>query len=456
MLKLCKLDKNRVLIQINNKVLDGIVASNSNLIDDIILSMKHEGILECLNNGFPDRRRHNSFIPLNFIMALAIASKMKSRMSLTDIPFAIRDHRTLAELGYAAINTTNENGWLKEGTIRHLLGKYEWNDLFDYYNDIVQKHIFKTNNIRPNIHILDCTKIKVNIDNENYEESSLAHDHNNNELFRGYKLSSLRGIIGDSGIIEEVRFGTASVHDIELSKDIILNSSCLNAGDILIMDRGFISRRLIKYLKEVKKVNVYIPMKKNMSEYQMALALAEELDDWQPHPTRANQMICHVPNVDSLWQGWDVEDNISLNAVVIWFEGTQSYAVITTTDMSKSAKEIVMTYELRPEIEEDFRQLKDFWKLEDFHSTKLNVISFHIVCVLFGYLFYQLYLTTEDGEKYIGKCLPVVLKNYREEFLNYLVLYSGEYFCVLSLKEFIEFRDNCEEDIKEYILKFLR
>ncbi len=37
MLKLCKLDKNRVLIQINNKVLDGIVASNSNLIDDIIL-----------------------------------------------------------------------------------------------------------------------------------------------------------------------------------------------------------------------------------------------------------------------------------------------------------------------------------------------------------------------------------------------------------------------------------
>ena len=158
MLKLCKLDKNRVLTQINNKVLDGIVASNSNLIDDIILSMKHEGILECLNNGFPDRRRHNSFIPLNFIMALAIASKMKSRMSLTDIPFAIRDHRTLAELGYAAINTTNENGWLKEGTIRHLLGKYEWNDLFDYYNDIVQKHIFKTNNIRPNIHILDCTK----------------------------------------------------------------------------------------------------------------------------------------------------------------------------------------------------------------------------------------------------------------------------------------------------------
>lgn len=48
-----------------------------------------------------------------------------------------------------------------------------------------------------------------------------------------------------------------------------------------------------------------------------------------------------------------------------------------------------MTYELRLEIEEDFRQLKNFWKLEDFHSTKLYVI---------GYLFHQLYLTTDDGK----------------------------------------------------------
>lgn len=456
MLKICKLDKNKVLEQVNNKVLDGIAASNSNLIDDIILSMKHEGILECLDNGFPDRRNSNSFIPLSFIMTLAIASKMKSRMSLTDIPYAIRDHRILAELGYAAINSNSEDGWFKEGTIRHLLGKYKYEEIFDYYNDVVQKYIFKTHNICPSIHILDCTKIKVNIDNENYEKSSLAHDHNNNELFRGYKLSSLRGIVGDSGIIEEVKFGTASIHDIELSEDILLNSSCLNEGDILIMDRGFISRKMIKHLKVQRKVDVYIPMKKNMSEYQMALALAEEIDDWQPHPLREKQMICHVPIVDSLWHGNEIEDNISLNAVVIWFEETQSYAVITTTDMSKSAKEIILTYELRPEIEEDFRQLKDFWKLENFHSTKLNVISFHIVCVLFGYLFYQLYLTTDDGEKYIGKCLPIIMKNYQKEFLNYLVLYSGEYFCVLSLREFIKFRDNCKDDVKEYILKFLK
>lgn len=456
MLRLCKLDKNKVLKQVNSKMLDGIVASNSNIIDDIILSMKKEGILEYLNYGFPDKRSKNHFIPLSFIMALAIAAKMKSKMSLTDISYAIRNHKTLAELGYVAININSEDGWFNEGTIRHLLGKYGYKEIFQYYNNVVQKHIFKTHDICPNIHILDCTKIKVNMKNCNYENSSLAHDHNNNELFREYEMASLIGIIGDTGIIEEVKFGTASIHDLELSEGILLNSSCLNEGDILIMDRSFISRKLIKKLKEQRKLNIYIPMRKNMSEYQMALALAEELDDWQPHPLREKQMICHVPNVDALWYGNEIEDNLSLNAVVIWLEETQSYTVIITTDMSKSAEEIIMTYELRPEIEKDFRQLKDFWKLEDFHSTKLNVISFHIVCVLFGYLFYQLYLTTDDGEKYIGKCLPIVMKNYQEEFLNYLVLYSGEFFCVLSLKEFIEFRDNCKDDVKEYILNFLK
>ena len=103
-------------------------------------------------------------------------------------------------------------------------------------------------------------------------------------------------------------------------------------------------------------------------------------------------MICHVPIIDSSWFGNELKDTVTLNTCVVWNQETQGYFVFTTTDMSKSAKEIIMMYQMRPKIEEDIRQLKDFWKLKDFKSTKLNVISFHLVCVLFGYLFYQLYL----------------------------------------------------------------
>lgn len=456
MLKLCKQNKSKVIKQIQNKMLDGIAISNSNLVDDIILAMYHAGVLRCLNNGFPDKRKTNSFIPLCFIMALAIASKMKNMMSLTDIPFAITDHRTLAELGYSSINTNRCGGWMSEGTIRHLIGMYEPNDFFTYYNQVIQKHIFPLFEIQPDIHILDCTKIAVNPDNNNFENASWSVDHRGDKMF-GYKLASLRCLYGDTGVIEDICFGTAATHDLELCRNILYTSVCLHEHDVILMDRGFFSREVLYYLKNNRKVDVYIPLKMNTAEYEMAMTLAEELDDWKPHPSRKNQMICHVSKVDSSWQTCNhVEYNVDLNTCVVWSEEDQSYAVFATTDMSKSAEEIIMMYNMRTEIEEDFRQLKDFWKLEDFHSTKLNVISFHIVCVLFGYLFYQLYLNTDDGQKYVGKSLPVILKSYKQEFLDYLVLYSGDYFCSMSMREFMEFRDNCSDEVKKFILKFLK
>ena len=61
-----------------------------------------------------------------------------------------------------------------------------------------------------------------------------------------------------------------------------------------------------------------------------------------------------------------------------------------------------------------------------------------------------------DGNKYLGKSLPIILKNYNEHTLNHLVLYGGEYFCCMSMIEFFEFRDNCSEEVKKYLLKFFK
>lgn len=103
---------------------------------------------------------------------------------------------------------------------------------------------------------------------------------------------------------------------------------------------------------------------------------------------------------------------MSLNACVVHNTKDDEYFVFVTTDLSKSAKQIVQTYELRPEIEEDFRQLKDFWKLEDFKSTKYAFVLFHIVRVLIGYLYFQVFKTLDGNEKFQRKSLPVLLKNY--------------------------------------------
>ncbi len=108
-----------------------------------------------------------------------------------------------------------------------------------------------------------------------------------------------------------------------------------------------------------------------------------------------------------------------------------------------------MTYELRPEIEEDYRQLKDFWKIEDFKSTKINIILFHIVCVLFGYLFFQLYTLLPEGSELLHKSLPIILKNYMPQVQPYVVLYVGYEFGVLTLFDTMELYAHCNENTRK-------
>jgi len=454
MLTICKNNRKKVEKCIKNKQLDAIVPSSSDIIDEIILTMIRDGVIDCLHNPLSDKRRHNSYVPFKLVMALAIASKMKVRTSLTDIPHAITDYRVLAELGYNLINHDKEE-LFTEGTIRHLLGKYTSEEWISYYNDTVRRNIFAKKGIEPNIHILDCTKVAVNFDNENYENSSIAYDRKGNKM-RGYKLSSLRGIYKDTGIIEEIRFGTASIHDLHLSEEMLKSSKCLKNGDILINDRGFLSRELINYLKLYKGVDTYVPLRRGMVAFEEAVFCAKQQNDWRPHPKRKNQFITSVSDVGVCWESNHEYTDVPINTCVVWDKATNEYYVFATTNIKATASEIIRIYEMRPEIEEDFRQLKDFWKLEDFKSTKYHVICFHIICVLLGYLFYQLYINSEQGQKYLGKSLPVLLKKQRTEFINHLVLYSGKYFCCMSIIEFFEFRDACRKDVQKYLLEFFK
>jgi len=109
-----------------------------------------------------------------------------------------------------------------------------------------------------------------------------------------------------------------------------------------------------------------------------------------------------------------------------------------TTDIEKSAKQIIQTYELRPEIEEDYRQLKDFWCLENFKSTKIKVIAFHIVCTLLGYFMFQLYVGMEEGRCWSGKSLPIILKKYvPPEKPKAVMIYKDQYFAVFGFVAFL-------------------
>lgn len=443
-------DNESVLEAIKNGTITAGAASYPNLVDRILLSMNNIGVLPLMGNSLEERRADNARVPLHILLSLAVAAKMKLKTSLSDIPFAIQSANTLASFGYNLYDQDRglEEGLMSEGTIRNFVAKYDAHDFIDFYNNFIKEQLFPHQNIAPNIHSLDCTYIKVSPNNENYENSATVSYKG--ELIRGYKMASLRGIVGDTGVIEEIKLDSSKPHDLELSRSIILESPHLKPGDILINDRGFLSRDILNLLKTDRGVDTYMPLKKNMEAYKMAVSLAEEKGKWYKHPNKKQkkQRVALVKNLGPFWESNKADKDVDFNAGVVHDQASDEYFVFITTDLSQTAKKIVATYELRTEIEEDFRQLKDFWQLENFTSTKFNVIAFHIVMLLMGYLFFQVYTTTDEGYKYCGKTLPVAAKNYTEEGPTPIIIYAGHCFGIFSFWEAMQLVMNCSDEIR--------
>ncbi len=352
---------------------------------------------------------------------------------------------------------------MTEGSIRFLLGKYQPEDFIDGYNQSVQKYIMPEMDIQPCIHILDCTDLEVNYRNRNYEGSGIGYSKRtvdgNKPPTRGYKLATLRGIVGDSGIIEEVCFGPINTHDLTLSREMLMTSPMLKRGDILINDRGFISRDLMNFPKTERGVDTYVPLRSNMESFETAVGAEISENKWQENPKYPDQRMALVTDLGNYWRSNEYVSNTSdvpLNACVIWHTENDGYAVIVTTDMTQSAESIIKTHSLRPEIEEDYRQIKDFWRTEDFKSTKLHVIAFHVVCVLFGYLFFQLYTMLPEGEQYAGKSLPVLLKRYSAKVQGHVVIYVDDMFGVFTLFEVLELYANAPTGVKDTLARKIK
>ena len=77
------------------------------------------------------------------------------------------------------------------------------------------------------------------------------------------------------------------------------------------------------------------------------------------------------------------------------------------------------------------------------------MIAFHIVSVLFGYLFFQIYTMMPEGEQYQGKSLPVVLKNYVVKAQGFIVLYVGGEFAIATLLEVMKLYAESEGAVKD-------
>ncbi len=74
----------------------------------------------------------------------------------------------------------------------------------------------------------------------------------------------------------------------------------------------------------------------------------------------------------------------------------------------------------------------DFRNPEDFRSTKYNYITCHIVMTLVGVTFISRYTKPGRREKYSGKSLPVLVKNYKVTRPESVIIYVRQYFGIFT------------------------
>ena len=430
----------------------------------ITITDKKFNIIDMLSKNFDYCNTHKDGIKSEVFLLSMISAKMKKMFAVTDVGVALTCPYALEKVG-ATIKADKEE-IMTEGNVRNFIDKiamyedkekkirkikesgHRW---IEYFNKNAKDMIEKAE--RTKYHILDCVKIPVNIKNKNYELSTVINYEK--EKMRGYKLGVLRQVTETGGMIEYVVDGTISDNDLKLVEEEILKCETMNEKDVIIMDRGFACIKFITNLYN-KGITIVIPAKKNMTIYQRAKEEAIKKDKWSIHPNekRKGQEIALVGDLKG---EWILESDKTKKPGREKNKEIDVYIVVLSTDNTMNATDIIRTYELRTEIEEDFRQIKEQWELASFTSTKYNYIMCHIAMLLVGYNMFSMFKSTEEGKKYIGKCMKKIEKlelgiRIPIQDITYIAI-SGRNYGLFTFKEILMLYGECKKETQEKILE---
>jgi hypothetical protein len=213
---------------------------------------------------------------------------------------------------------------------------------------------------------------------------------------------------------------------------------------LLIMDRGYIDSDFIHKLKRDYKIDVLIPLRKNMAAYTDSVAIAKMQNQWETIELQTNaagrlilkKEISSIPAIE-LWEP------LKLQALVTRYtrwndklnDYDENYAVLVSTKEYAIAKTMVMYYDLRVKTEERFRQFKHSWYITDFPSPHASLVESHVCFTLLTYSLLQLYLRRKDLQAKTHKMIETLRKDERLG-KDAVAVYASGYFAIFDLDDY--------------------
>ncbi len=487
--------------------------ASEELTDAFLLFAIHSGLLSKWAEAFPDPRQGPE-IGMEVIVASHLAARFAGLYSMRKSGYVLRSAVVLGALGYSVDVLEPEQGVSLRGTsddklisgdvLRKLLVKLEQHvDLHEplhvpscepnslvkvrkrasrravkgaidegeaearaqrvaaklrhWYNDHVGPSLLQYARVGQGrrIHIVDTTQVEVSLETGTYECSGVVKNDDGSKS-RGYKLATLRTLLDHAGLITQVGLCPIQVHDLPACRLLFETAPVLRTGDLLLEDRGFLDGATITLLKQQRHVDVIVPLKSKMLSYTEAVQLAELQDTWQPHPSRDHQHIAFVKGVDHLW----AECRVPLNACVIRYwnrkKAAVDHIVLVTTDQGLSGSWIVRHYEERPEIEQDYEQLKSGgWQLKKLSSTRYSEIVFYLLTVVLSYSLYHLFANTQAGARFADKTRQALAFEQLRSRRTHIIVYAGGYFEIFETLSFVCFVLQLPASVQERLRHWL-
>jgi hypothetical protein len=487
--------------------------ASEELTDEFLLFAIQSGLLSKWAEAFPDPRQEPE-IGMEVILPAHMAARFGGLYSMRNAGYVLRSARVLGALGYSveviapahglSLRGTSDDQLFSGDVVRKLLVKMETQadlsqpvrlpppepsvsvkvrervsrravkqavdtaeaevrahkvaeQLVDWYNQHVGRSMVQYARLGKGrrLHILDTTPIEVPLETGTYECSGVVKNEDGTYA-RGYKLATLRTLLDNAGLLSQVALAAIQGHDVAVGRPLLAMTPVLRAGDLLLEDRGFIDGATVSDLKRRRQVDVILPLKANMRATQEAIQLAEMADQGAAHPARAEQHIAFVCGVEHMWN----ECEVPLNACVIRFWNKKKkrtdHIVLVTSDLELSASWIVRHYAERPEIEQDYEQMKSGgWQLKKLSSTRYSEIVFYVLTVVLSYSLYHLFANTQAGARFADKTRQAIAFEQLRTHRTHIIVYAGGFFEIFETLRFVQMVLHLSPPVQEQLRTWL-
>ena len=170
----------------------------------------------------------------------------------------------------------------------------------------------------------------------------------------------------------------------------------------------------------------------------------------------ADQSIAWVHGVEHMW----AECEVPLNACVIRFWNTKKKCtdpiVLVTTDLELNAPWIVRHYEERPEIEQDYEQMKSGgWQLKKLSATRYSEIVFDVLTGVLSYRLYHLFANTQAGARFADKTRQAIAFEQLRTQRTHIIVYAGGYFAIFETLRFVQMVLQLSPPVQEHLRAWL-